>query len=594
MSPSLRRWSSASAAFAALLMLPNFAAAATVANPLCPSETANFGPGTGQDIAVPSGFTVSVFASGLNAPTGIAFRGNSRNFDVFVLESGHGLPSLCNEQGSFGSGDFDPKNPFTPDILVFDQNGKLIRGPLAKPSAPGVGLQPEGPAVDIAFSRGFQGGTLFASDSNQATHAHNGQNNSSRIVTVDPNTGNVTPFITALPTGDHPTEQFAFKDGWIYWSQGSTTNSGVVGRDNGGGQNQPDIPCQTITLSQNVFDSGGGVFTSGYSNFGTTNPGGTVPAFFNGFTDQIRQGVCDGATLRAQINNPNVIQAVGWGHRNGYAIRFAPNDHPLQGQLLVGEDGADERGARPSNGAPEVISIDQQNPDGTPVYHGWPDRYGFLASSQAVFNPVGGAADDLCVFDASNPPSFCTPASLAQILSEDVPLRDVLAGPPQPITAPIGIEAADSSFTGIDFVPDSFVGGVVQRGAALYSLEGDFGFSAPNATPPAPEVGHEVKLMNFGGGGNQPLSLQLQNFARNDTGDQAFIDPNHLQGFNRPTNVRFGPDGCAYVVDYGAVRDPGGGPGGATRFVNPADAPLVQIPGTGAIFKICAAQGHHD
>ena len=593
MSPSLRRWLSASAALAALVMLPNFAAAATVANPLCPSETANFGPGTGQDITVPPGFSVSVFASGLNAPTGIAFRGNSQNFDVFVLESGHGLPSPCNEQGSFGSGDFDPKNPFTPDILVFDQNGKLIRGPLAKPSAPGVGLQPEGPAVDIGFSRGFQGGTLFASDSNQATHAHNGQNNSSRIVTVDPNTGNVTPFITALPTGDHPTEQFAFKDGWIYWSQGSTTNSGVVGRDNGGGQNQPDIPCQTITLSQNVFDSGGGVLTSGYSNFGTTNPGGTVPAFFNGFTNQIRQGVCDGATLRAQINNPNVIQAVGWGHRNGYAIRFAPNDHPLRGQLLVGEDGADERGARPSNGAPEVISVDQQNPDGTPVFHGWPDRYGFLASSQAVFNPVGGASDDLCVFDSSNPPSFCTSASLAQILSEDVPIRDVLAGPPQPITAPLAIEAADSSFTGIDFVPNSFVGGVVQNGAALYSLEGDFGFSAPNATAPAPEVGHEVKLMNFGGGGNQPLSLQLQNFARNDTGDQAFIDPAHLQGFNRPTNIRFGPDGCAYVVDYGAVRDPGGGPGGATRFVNDADAPLVQIPGTGVIWKICPTQGHH-
>jgi hypothetical protein len=89
-------------------------------------------------------------------------------------------------------------------------------------------------------------------------HAHNGQNNSSRIVIVDPITGHVTPFITNLPTGDHPTEQLAFKDGWIYWSQGSTTNSGVVGLDNGGGQNQPDIACQDIVLSQNVFDSGGG------------------------------------------------------------------------------------------------------------------------------------------------------------------------------------------------------------------------------------------------------------------------------------------------------------------------------------------------
>src|SRR5215510_4678512 len=29
--------------------------------------------------------------------------------------------------------------------------------------------------------------------------------------------------------GDHPTEQLAFHGRWIYWSQGSTTNSGVVG-----------------------------------------------------------------------------------------------------------------------------------------------------------------------------------------------------------------------------------------------------------------------------------------------------------------------------------------------------------------------------
>ena len=467
---------------------------------------------------------------------------------------------------------------------------------LGKPSAPGVGLQPEGPAVDIAFENGFKGGRLFATDSNQATHG-GGQNSSSRIVIVDPNSGKVTPFITGLPTGDHPTEQLAFKGGWIYWSQGSTTNSGVVGLDNNGGLNQPDIPCQDITLSKNVFPSSSTVATSGYQPFGHVNPGGTVAAFTNTQDPtKTRQGVCDGATLRAKLNDPNTIEPVGWGHRNGYAIRFAPNDHPLAGQLLVGEDGADERGARPSNGAPEVISVDQQNADGTPVYHGWPDRYGFLAASQAVFNPVGGASDDLCVFDATNPPSFCTPASLANILKFDVPIADVLAAPPAPIVAPLALEAADSSFTGIDFVPGSFVAGPVQRGAALYSLEGDFGFSPPNAIAPAPEVGHEVKLINFNQVGREdkdssgPLSLSFQNFARNDTGDQSFISATSTAGFNRPTNVRFGPDGCAYVVDYGAVRDPGGGPGGDTRFVNAADAPLVQIPGTGVIFKICRAQ----
>jgi len=576
---------------APLLMSPIAAQAQIVKNPLCPVETAIFAPDQGKDITVPTGFTVSVFASGLNAPTGIAFLGNKNKFQVFVLESGHGLPSRCNEQGSFGTGEFDPSNPFTPDILVFDQNGKKIAGPLAKPSAPGVGLQPRGPAIDIAFERGFQGGRLFATDSNQATHTGTSAN-SSRIVTVDPTTGAVNPFITGLPTGDHPTEQLAFSGGWVYWSQGSTTNSGVVGLDNGSGTGQPDIPCQDITLSQNVFPSSASKATSGYSPFGVQQKGATIPAFTNQSTSPstVRQGVCDGATLRAKLNDPNTIQAFGWGHRNGYAIRFAPNNHPLAGQLLVGEDGADERGARPSNGAPEVLSVDVQNADGTPVYHGWPDRYGFLAASQAVFNPIGGPSDDLCVFDAGNPPSFCTPASLANILKFDVPIADVLAFPPAPIVAPIAIEAADSSFTGIDFVPKSFVGGPVLDGAALYSLEGDFGFSPPNATSPAPEVGHEVKLINFNQDPSGPLQLSFQNFARNVTGDEAFISPTNPAAFNRPTNLRFGPDGCAYVVDYGAVRDPGGGPGGATRFKDPADAPLVQFPGTGVIFKICASQ----
>ena len=561
---------------------PASAQVTTVTNPICPQETAKFNPGNGEDIVLPPGFTVSVFAQGLNFPTGIAFRGDAKKFEVYVLESGHGLPSACNDGSKFGSGNFDPKNPFTPDILVYDQTGKLVRGPLAKPSANG-GLQPEGPAVDLAFENGLAGGRLFVTDSNQATHQHNGQNNSSRIVTVDPQTGNVTPFITQLPTGDHPTEQLAFKDGWIYWSQGSTTNSGVVGLDNGGGGNQQDIPCQDVVLSENVFDSGNGTMTSGYSAFGTTRPGATVKAF----ESAAHQGVCDGAILRAKVNDKQpdqTIEPYSWGYRNGYAIRFAPDDHPLKGGLLVGEDGPDERGARPTNNAPDPLQLARQNPDGSPDYHGWPDHFGFLASNQAVFNPVGGPGDDLCVPDANNKPSMCTQASVDQIKKEDVPIRDVLAFPPQAVTAPLALEAADSSFTAIDFVPKSFEGGVIGSGAALYTLEGDFGFSAGNATAPAPEVGHEVKIINFTGRGSQAPGLQLGSFAHNKTFDQAFIDGD--SGFNRPTNVRFGPDGCAWIVDYGAVRDFGQSDPEA-RYVGASDGPLAQIPGTGVIWRIC-------
>jgi hypothetical protein len=153
----------------------HLALSAQVANPICPDNTALFDPGQGQDIVVPPGYTVSAFATGLNFPTGIAFIrtdgkksadptvdnfGNpASQFEVYVLESGHGLPSICNEQGSFSGSPSD--NPFTPDILVFDQDGNKIRGPLAKPqptdtAQEGV-LQPAGPAVDIAFENGING-----------------------------------------------------------------------------------------------------------------------------------------------------------------------------------------------------------------------------------------------------------------------------------------------------------------------------------------------------------------------------------------------------------------------------------------------------
>jgi hypothetical protein len=555
---------------APLLALPGVAVAATAGNPLCPGEEVSFNPGNGQDIVVPEGFTVSVFVSGLNFPTGIAFRGNPRRFEVYVLESGRFPTSRCNDGAAWQAKGL-PGNPFTSDIRVFDQSANLLRTlgkpPDATTETPGA-FGPGG-VVDAAFEHGFEGGRLFATD-NEA--------NGGRIVTVDPTTGKVVPVITGLPAG--PTGQLAFRGGWIYWGAGSTTNSGVV--DFNGGQ--PDIPCQDITLSRNVFDSGGGIFTSGYSPFGHTNTGGTVPAFFDATTGEVRKGVCNGAILRARLANLSAIEPFSWGYRNGYAIRFAPDDHPLAGGLLVGEDGADEMGSRPSNNAPESLHLARQNSDGSPDYHGWPDRYGFLPTSQAVFNPVGGPLDALCVPDPSNPPSLCTPASLTQILAEDVPIRDVLAFPPQQITSPLAIEAADSSFTAIDFAPSSFARGPVEPGAALYTLEGDFGFSAANANAPAPEAGHEVKLLNFARQSDKPLALNFQRFAYNKTFEQAFVSG--IAGFNRPTNVRFGPDGCAYVADYGAIRDVGQSDPD-TKYKVAADGILVQIPGTGVIWKIC-------
>lgn len=595
-------------------------ATTTASNAACPGEDVFYDPGHGEDIVLPKGYKIDVFAKGLNFPTGIGFMrsGDGRDdFVVQVVESGTGLPSRCNNSDDpVWGGKLQTTNPFTPDLLVLDRNGKVLRGPLFKPTsadpASNTGYQPDGPAIGLAFEKGDRG-RLFVSDSNQGIRGAPGkQNNSSRIMVADLSSGTLRPFITGLPTGDHPTENLVVKDGFLYWAQGSATNSGVTGHDNGAGGNQHDIACQDITLSQNVWDSGDHHMTSGYSDHGVARPGAHVKAF----EDATQPGMCTGAILRAEINSGHpekTIQPFSWGYRNPYALRFAPRDHALQGGLFAGTDGEDERGARPTNGAPDRLELAQMNPDGTPDYHGWPDRFGFLDSTQSVFNPIGGSADDLCGPPAM--PVFDPAACAAAIKANDVPVRHVLAHPPQAPTAPLALEPPDSSMAGIDFAPNSFAhGNVIRKGAALVAREGDFGFSPANGEP---EEGHDIQLVNFSKTG-APLALQLSraifncpqshqthlpsgaaackqdpnNLASADiTGDQAFAD--RLRAINRPTNLLFGPDGALYLVDYGAVRDLGhSDPNSAIK--NPADGPLAQIPHTGTIWRITRTKPGDD
>ena len=571
-------------------------AAADKVNAACPTETAFYDPGNGEDIVVPEGYKVEVFARDLNFPTGLAFIGNAHDFKVLVVESGTGLPSDCNNNNRAPYSRFSPDNPFTPDLLVFDKNGTQIAGPLFKPTPDGGGYQPEGPAIGLAFEHGTRGGTLFATDSNQGIRGARGSgNNTSRVLTLDLESGLVDPYIKGLPTGDHPTELIVVKDGYIYWSQGSATNSGVTGHDNGAGGNQHDIACQDITLSDNVFDSGDGHFTSGYTSHGITRPGHVVHAF----EDATKPGMCTGAILRARITDGTPeVEPVSWGYRNPFGLRFAPDDHALKGGLFVTENGEDERGARPVGNAPDRLAVARMNPDGTPDYHGWPDRFGYLDSTQFIFNPKGGPADDLCGADAAHPGSATTfPACKPVVVALDAPVRPVLDHFPQPPVAPIALEPADVAIVGPDFAPDSFVHGVVGKGAVLAAREGDLGFAPGNGDP---EEGHDIQLVNFSKPGEPLRVIGLERFAFNckkadqyhkpgghaacrNPQDQAFTE--HIHAINRPLQNLFGPDGALYLVDYGAVRDFGRSDPKST-FATPADAPLPQIPGTGTIFKI--------
>ena len=165
-------------AVAGMAAVPVAGRAQEKANPVCPSERAHYNPGNGEDIAVPRGFKVEVFARDLNMPTDIAFVGNKDRFQVIVLESGTGLPSQCNDNTKVpGVGKFAANNPFTPNVLVFDQDGNKLSGPLGKPTTSGGGFQPDGPAIGLTFEREAKGGRLFATDSNQGVRGAPGTGN---------------------------------------------------------------------------------------------------------------------------------------------------------------------------------------------------------------------------------------------------------------------------------------------------------------------------------------------------------------------------------------------------------------------------------
>ena len=104
-----------------------FAAHADTSNPVCPVESVFYDPGHGQDIVLPEGYKIEVFAKDLNFPTDVAFLGNKNNFKVFVLESGTG--SLQQQYpGTWRWRHFRSK-PVYPRHPHFRSDGHQARGP---------------------------------------------------------------------------------------------------------------------------------------------------------------------------------------------------------------------------------------------------------------------------------------------------------------------------------------------------------------------------------------------------------------------------------------------------------------------------------
>ncbi|MDP8924488.1 MAG: PQQ-dependent sugar dehydrogenase, partial [Chloroflexota bacterium] len=221
------------------------------------------------------------------------------------------------------------------------------------------------------------------------------------ISSIDLATGSRTDIITGLPSlGDHYNENVAIgPDGKLYITQGSATESGVVGPDNylfGWLPQAPqfsDVPCRDLTLAGVNYTTGNPLTpdavdtatTGAYLSFGTPSTPGQV------VRGQVR---CSGAVLRTNLDGSG-LEVFADGFRNNYGLAFHPD-----GRLFVTEQGPDGRGSRPVAGPDNLYEVVQGG------WYGWPDFYGGVPVTDPSRVPPGRDAQAPVLLD---PPPLARP-----------------------------------------------------------------------------------------------------------------------------------------------------------------------------------------
>jgi glucose/arabinose dehydrogenase len=431
---------------------------------LSPSRTADL---TAANVALPPGYKIESVAHDFTFPTAVAFDNQNR---LHVLEAGYSYGEVWTE----------------PRLLRVEASG--ARSVVASGTR-------NGPWNGMVFHEGY----FYV--------AEGGELEGGRLLRIAPD-GTTKVLAEELPSmGDHHTNGPAIRDGYLYFGQGTATNSGVVGTDNadfGWLRRHPrfhDIPCQDVVLSGQNYETTNVLTepatkaqTGAYSAYNTTT-----------YAGQIIKGQvpCSGAVLRVPLAG-GAVELVAWGLRNPFGLAFSAD-----GRLYVSENSFDNRGSRPVWGSGDVL---WQVQPGT--WYGWPDF--------AAGKPISGDEE------------FKTPG-------HDAP-RPLLQKYPNQPPRPAAVLGVHSSSCGLDFA----------RGTA-FGFEGEafvaqFGDMAPKVGKVLGPVGFKVVRVDVRTG-------VVRDFAVNRGKRNGPASAGAAGGLERPVSVRFDPAGTAlYIVDFGRVR----------------------------------------
>jgi glucose/arabinose dehydrogenase len=447
-----------------------------------------------SDVAVTNGYDIDLIANHLTFPTSVTFDDGG---DVYVTEAGY----------SYGE-------VFTVPRLLRLREAEAPEQIAAGDNGPWTGVT-------------FHDGAFYV--------AEGGELRGGRILKIARD-GTVTALAEGLPSfGDHHTNgPVVGDDGYVYFGQGTATNSGVVGPDNakfGWLARHPefhDIPCHDVTLSGASFESENPltpdrddrISTGAFSKLGHKSERGEV----------VRgQLPCNGAVMRVPLKG-GPVELVAWGFRNPFGLAFG-----LDHALYVTDNGYDDRGSRPVFGAADVLWRVQPG-----AWYGWPD----FAEGRPVY-------EDEAWGDHYRVPGKATPPRL-------------LAEPPGKPPEPSALFPVHASADGFDFSRSPQFGFVGEAFVAL------FGDQSPTVGKTLAPVGFKVVRVNVKTG-------VITDFAVNRTPQGGPASKVRGGGLERPLAVRFDPSGSSlYIVDFGILTV--------------SDTETKPHPGTGTVWRITKAE----
>ncbi len=283
------------------------------------------------DIYLLPGYTVEVFAQGLNGPLSMAF---DENGDIIVGESG--------------------ETDGNPRVVKITEGGYEV-------VAEGFNIPLTG--VNVL------NGDIYVS--------HSG------VITVIKADGERIDLLNGLPSmGDYKNTKVVFgPDGKMYFGQGSATNSGVVGMDNFWTIQHPyfhDFPAEDIVLIGQDFVSYNYLsysptdyaFTGAFRPFGFPNRTNTVVSGSSRPTSAIYRADLDGSNL----------EVFAWG-----ITQPASLDFDRYNRLYVTNLQYDDRGSRPIKDALDEFLLVMQG-----IWYGFPDYAAGLPLTLPQFRPDVG------------------------------------------------------------------------------------------------------------------------------------------------------------------------------------------------------------